>query len=478
MSVFQKGFLWGGATAANQCEGAFDLGGKGLSVSDVLSRGSYESPRYYSLDKSEKYSYPSEEAIDFYHHYKEDIALFAEMGFNCYRFSIAWTRIFPNGDDENPNEEGLQFYRDVLAELKKYQIEPVVTISHNEMPLNIVKSYGGWANKKTIDMYVRFAGTLFKEFGSDVRYWLPFNEVNDLNIPLSLFIEGGVHLPEMVYFGDNVDDLNLRWNAQNNVLIASAKIVKMGHEMNPDFYFGTMICHITLYPRTCHPDDILLVYKNDQMRNCLCSDVMLLGAYPYYAQKYFQDNQIVLELSEEEKQLLKEGTCDFYSFSYYQSITESTQEFKETSGGNIMGGIRNPYLELTSWDWPIDPTGLRYTLNKVYDRYHVPVMIVENGIGAVDILEENGEIHDPYRIEYLRDHIIEMGKAIEDGVDLIGYTPWGCIDLISMSTGEMKKRYGFIYVDKNDDGSGTMKRYKKDSFYWYQKVIRTNGEIL
>lgn len=478
MSVFPKGFLWGGATAANQCEGAYNLDGKGISVSDILSWGSFESPRYYSLERSPEYRYPTEEAIDFYHHYKEDIALFAEMGFHCYRFSIAWTRIFPNGDDEAPNERGLQFYRNVLAELKKYEIEPIVTISHNEMPLNIVKSYGGWANKKTIDMYVRFAETLFKEFGSDVRYWLPFNEVNDLNIPLSLLLEGGVYLPEMVYFGDNVDDLNLRWNAQNNVLIASAKIVKMGHEINPEFRFGTMICHITLYPRTCHPDDILLVYQNDQMRNCLCSDVMLWGEYPYYAQKYFRDNQIVLNISEEERQLLKEGTCDFYAFSYYQSITESTQEFEETSGGNIMGGIRNPYLKLSSWEWPIDPVGLRYTLNKVYDRYHVPVMIVENGLGAADTLEENGEIHDPYRIEYLRDHIIEMGKAIEDGVDLIGYTPWGCIDLISMSTGEMKKRYGFIYVDKNDDGSGTLKRYRKDSFYWYQKVIKTNGEVL
>lgn len=404
--------------------------------------------------------------------------MFAEMGFTCYRFSIAWTRIFPNGDDETPNEKGLQFYHNVLKELKKYHIEPIVTISHNEMPLNIVKKYGGWANKKTIDMYVRFAKVLFEEFGSEIRYWLPFNEVNDLNIPLSLLIEGGIYLPEMVYFGDNVDNMELRWNAQNNVLIASARIVKMGREMNPDFHFGTMICHITLYPRTCHPDDILLVYKNDQMRNCLCSDVMLLGEYPYYAKKYFQENGITLKLSEEEKKILKEGTCDFYTFSYYQSITESTQEFDETSGGNIMGGIRNPYLKLTEWDWPIDPEGLRYTLNKIYDRYHVPIMIVENGIGAVDRLEKNGEIHDLYRIDYLRDHIIEMGKAIEDGVDLIGYTPWGCIDLISMSTGEMKKRYGFIYVDKNDDGSGTMKRYKKDSFYWYQKVIETNGETL
>ena len=474
---FPKDFLWGGATAANQIEGAYNEGGKGLSVSDVLTKGSKDQPRLYSLERDNRYYYPASKAIDHYHHYEEDIALFAEMGFKAYRFSIAWTRIYPNGDDENANEEGIEFYRNILKLLKHYGIEPIVTMSHNEMPLNIVRS-GGWANKNTIELYKKYASTLFYEFKDYIKYWLPFNEINDINIPLSLFIEGGIYLPEMKYFGDNVDDPQKRWNAQNNVLIACASVVKIGKQINPAFRFGTMICHITLYPRTCKPEDILLVQSNDQMRNCLCADVMLKGEYPYYALRYFERNGIDITLSEEEKKILKEGTCDFYTFSYYQSITESTEEFEESSGGNIMGGIANPYLKLTQWDWPIDPVGLRYTLNKVYDRYGVPVMITENGIGARDVLEEGNVIHDPYRIEYVRDHIREMKKAIDDGVELIGYMPWGCIDLVSMSTGEMSKRYGFIYVDCDDDGNGSFERYRKDSFYWYKKVIETNGEDL
>ena len=479
MNGFPENFLWGGATAANQCEGAYDIDAKGLSISDILTGGSFDTPRSYSFDRDKsKYTFPSETAIDFYHHYKEDIALFAEMGFKAYRFSIAWTRIYPNGDDELPNQAGIDFYHNVLNELHKYHIEPIVTISHNEMPLHLVLKYGGWANKKVIDFYVKYATTLFEEFKDDVTYWLPFNEVNDMNIPLSLLLEGGVLLPEMKYFGDNVDDPNKRWNAQNNVLIASAKAVSAGRKINDKFHFGTMICHITLYPRTCHPDDILLVHQNDQIRNCLCSDVMLQGEYPYYAKAYFKKENIKLSLSEEESNILKQGVCDFYTFSYYQSITESTQEFNDYSKGNIMGGITNPYLKNTQWGWPIDPVGLRYTLSKVYDRYKCPIMITENGIGCNDILEKDGSVHDPYRIDYMKKHIEEMKKAILDGVELIGYTAWGCIDLISMSTGEMKKRYGFIYVDKNDDGTGDYKRYKKDSFDWYKKVIATNGEEL
>lgn len=476
MKKFPDQFLWGGATAANQCEGAYNIDGKGLSISDIVAGGSYDKPRYYSFERDKsKFTFPSETGIDHYHRFKEDIALLAEMGFKAYRFSIAWTRIYPNGDDEEVNIAGLAFYHALLNELHQYHIEPIVTISHNEMPLHLVTEYGGWSNKKVIDLYVRYAETLFKEFKDDVRYWILFNEVNDMNIPLSLLLEGGVYLPGMKYFGDNVDDPQVRWNAQNNVLIASAKAVRKGRKINPDFHFGTMICHITLYHRTCHPDDILLVHQNDQIRNCLCADVMLKGEYPYYAKSYFNKNQIRLSLSDEEKQALKEGVCDFYTFSYYQSITESTLEFDEYSKGNIMGGITNPYLKKTQWDWPIDPVGLRYTLSKVYDRYQCPIMITENGIGCVDKLEADGTVHDPYRIAYLKAHIQEMRKAIDDGVDLIGYMAWGCIDLLSMSTGEMKKRYGFVYVDRNDDGTGDYARYRKDSFYWYKKVIASNG---
>ena len=474
---FKKDFLWGGATAANQCEGAYLEAGKGLSVSDILTLGSHKEPRKIALDMDDTYCYPAKKAIDFYHHYKEDIALFAEMGFNVYRFSIAWTRIFPNGDDEIPNEEGLKFYDRVFEELKKYNIEPLVTISHNEMPLNILKKYHGWPNKKVINLYVKYCEVLFNRYKNDVTYWLPFNEINNLMLPLSNIIHGGIYLEGTQDFNNQKDDPNLRFNALNNVLIASAKAVKLGKEINPNFKFGSMICHITLYPRTCHPDDIFLVHQNDLVRNCMCSDVMLKGEYPFYAWNFFEKNHIHINLNDEEKRILKEGTCDFYSFSYYQSICESCQSFDEKTSGNIMGGVRNPYLKLTEWDWPIDPVGLRYTLNKVYDRYRVPVFISENGLGAVDHLE-NGKVHDPYRIAYLRDHIQEMEKAVEDGVDMFGYTPWGCIDLVSVSTGEMKKRYGFIYVDVDDFGNGSYKRYQKDSFYWYKKVIASNGENL
>jgi len=477
MKPFKEAFLWGGATAANQVEGAYLEDGKGLSVSDIVTVGSHTSPRIISLEQEEEYYYPSRNAVDFYHHYKEDIALFAEMGFKAYRMSISWARIFPNGDDDTSNEKGLPFYKDVFSELKKYNIEPVVTISHSDIPLAIGTKYGGWSNKKVIDLYVKYAETLFRTFKEEVRYWIPFNEINDMFFPLSALGQGAIIDKETKYFTNQKDDENKRINALNNMMIASAKAVIIGRKINPDFHFGTMICHITRYPRTCHPDDVLLTLKNDLYFNGTCADVMLKGAYPFYAIKEFEKKGIQLELGEEEKRILEEGVCDYYTFSYYQSISESTLEFNDETSGNIMGGIKNPYLTETQWNWPIDPIGLRYTLLKVYDRYHVPVMITENGIGCVDELEADGCIHDPYRIDYLRDHLIEMNKAVDDGVELIGYMAWGCIDLVSVSTGEMKKRYGFIYVDVDDNGNGTYKRYKKDSFYWYKKVIEANGVL-
>lgn len=474
---FKENFLWGGATAANQIEGAYLEDGKGLSVADIVTGGSHEQPRIISPSMDEKYFYPSRKSIDFYHHYKEDIALFAEMGFKAYRFSISWARIYPNGDDEKPNEKGLEFYDNVFKELEKYKIEPVVTISHSDIPLNIAKKYHGWNNKAVIHLYVKYAKTLFERYSKYVTYWIPFNEINDIFLAMSSLGQGAFIEEEECTFAQQKDDPNARFNALNNMFIASALAVKNGHEINNKFRFGTMICHITRYPRTCHPDDVLSVFKNDLFFNNTCSDVMLKGEYPFYTLKEFETRGIQLDLSDEEKQILREGVCDYYTFSYYQSISESTLKFDEQTSGNIMGGIKNPYLKETEWDWPIDPVGLRYTLLKVYDRYKVPVMITENGIGCRDILNEDGTIHDPYRIEYIKDHIIEMEKAIDDGVDLIGYMAWGCIDLVSVSTGEMKKRYGFIYVDTDDLGNGSFKRYKKDSFTWYKKVIESNGEI-
>ena len=477
MARFPDGFLWGGATAANQIEGAYNEGGKGISVADVMVAGEHNVPRIITDGIKDGYHYPNHTAIDFYHTYKEDIALFAEMGFKVFRMSIGWTRIFPNGDEEEPNEEGLQFYDNVIDELLKYNIEPLITISHDELPFYLVKKMQGWSDKRVIDYYVRYATCLLNRYKGKVKYWLPFNEVNNLEFPLGSLIQGGILNEGTVDFENQVDDVRLRWKAMNNVLIAAAKTVFEGRKIDPSFRFGTMICHITEYPRTCHPEDILHVFREDQFRNELCSDVMMFGEYPYYAYSYFRENDIDLELSDEDRLTLKKGACDFYTFSYYQSVCESVTYEEKTVKGNIMGGLKNPYLKESEWGWPIDPVGLRYTLNKVYDRYKCPIMITENGLGAIDKVED-GKIHDPYRIKYLHDHIEAMAAAIKDGVDLIGYTSWGCIDLISMSTGEMKKRYGFIYVDLDNQGKGSGKRIRKDSFYWYKKVIESNGEIL
>ena len=478
MKQFRNDFLWGGATAANQVEGAYLEDGKGISVADVVTSGSHTAPRRIALDQNEAYHYPSHTAVDFYHHYKEDIALFAEMGFKAYRMSISWARIYPNGDDAAPNPKGLEFYHHVFAELKKYNIEPVVTLSHSDIPLAIALKYHGWINKQVIDLYVRYALTLFENYKDEVRYWIPFNEINDMFLPMSALGQGALIDPQAQCIHQQKDDPDERFNALNNMMIASARAVVRGRQINPDFHFGTMICHITRYPRTCHPEDVLLVLKNDLFYNNTCADVMLKGEYPFYALNEFEKRGVRLQLNEEEKAILKEGVCDYYTFSYYQSISESTQEFSEETSGNIMGGIKNPYLQETAWNWPIDPVGLRTTLLKVYDRYRVPIMITENGIGCVDQLSADGKIHDDYRIAYLRDHILEMNKAVDDGVDLIGYMAWGCLDLISVSTGEMKKRYGFIYVDRDDEGRGSYARIKKDSFAWYQQVIASNGRQL
>lgn len=475
---FKKGFLWGGATSANQIEGAYLEDGKGLSCADIVTVGSHSKPRIISPEQNNEYFYPSRNAIDHYHHYKEDIALFAEMGFKAYRMSISWSRIFPNADDEVPNEKGLEFYDEVFKELQKYSIEPVVTLSHGDIPLAVGTKYGGWNNKEVINLFIRYAKVVLERYKDVVKYWIPFNEVNDMFLAMSSLGQGAKVPEKECSFAEQEDNPNERFNALNNIMIASAKAVIEGRKINPNFMFGTMICHITRYPRTCHPDDVLLVLNDDLFYNNTCSDVMLKGEYPFYTLKRFKDLGVNLLLSDKEKEVLKQGTCDYYTFSYYQSISESTLKFEDTTSGNIMGGIKNPYLKETEWNWPIDPVGLRYTLLKVYDRYRVPVMITENGIGCVDTLNDDGTIHDPYRIQYVKDHIIEMEKAIEDGVDLIGYMMWGPIDLVSVSTGEMKKRYGFIYVDVDDEGNGTFKRYKKDSFYWYKHVIETNGEEL
>ncbi len=483
---FPKNFLWGGAVAANQCEGAYREDGKGLSTADMLLGGNVNTPRTFCSHIIPDKFYPSHMGIDFYHRYKEDIKLFAEMGFKCFRTSINWSRIFPNGDDEQPNEAGLAFYDALFDECRKYGIEPIVTLCHYEIPWEITRRYGGFSSRKTIDLYVKYATTCFERYKDKVKYWLTFNEINGGTIPRGRY--NGVGLVEAedleretpTFISDLKDDPQRRWEALHNEFVASAKAVIEGHKINPEFQIGCMICHITWYPLTCNPADELAAQEKDLMFNDLCGDVQVKGVYnPVALAKLKKDGIDLSYITEEDKKILKEGTVDMYTFSYYMSNCISVDPKAEAIKGNLSGGMKNPYLKVSDWGWQIDPEGLKWTLKKLASRYPgVPLMIVENGFGAVDKVEEDGSIHDAYRVEYYRQHIKAMNEAIEEGAPLIGYTTWGCIDLVSFGTGEFHKRYGFIYVNRHDDGTGDFSRSKKDSFYWYKKVIETNGEDL
>ena len=485
--AFPEGFLWGGATAANQFEGGYDADGKGLSVPDVIMGGAVDKPRFITPGgvKAGEY-YPSHEAIDFYHHFEEDIDLFGEMGFKCFRLSTQWSRIFPNGDDVEPNQAGIDFYRKVFEACRRNGIEPLVTISHYEFPLALSHKYGGWDNPKIIDLWVRFCELLFTEYKDLVHYWLTFNEINCGCIPGMGDVMGVGILPdhdcEMAFGACDWDDPKRRLTGLHNQFVASAKVVQLAHKINPENKVGCMIAGNTNYPRTCNPDDVIAGMEADREFNFYCGDVQCRGAYPVWApvlwEKQGVDADYMWSLAKRDAEVLKAGTVDFYSFSYYQSNTVSVDPEMKKGKGNLFGGVANPYLKASDWGWTVDPKGLRYYLETVYDRYQIPLMIVENGLGAVDERAEDGKFHDDYRIDYLREHIKEMQVAVDHGVDLMGYTMWGCIDLVSASTGEMKKRYGFIYVDKDNDGNGDLHREKKDSFDWYAKVIASNGADL
>ena len=467
MSIFPKNFLWGGAVAANQCEGAYQEDGKGLSVQDVLPRGIRGSRTKLPTEENLKL-----EAIDFYHRYPQDIKMFAEMGFKVFRTSIAWSRIFPKGDEEQPNEAGLEFYDRVFEECRKYGIEPLVTLSHYETPLYLAETYNGWTDRRMIGFYERYVRTVFKRYRGKVKYWLTFNEINSLlHAP---FMSGGIANMQ----GLTEQDL---YQAAHHELVASALATKIGHEMMPDAMIGCMILSMPTYPLTPSPDDVIAAMDAEH-RNYFYGDVHVRGKYPGYMKRYFREHGIQIQFAPEDEEILK-NTVDFVSFSYYMSVCATSDPEKQKKGlGNLLGGVPNPTLKASDWGWQIDPKGLRYVLNMFYDRYQKPLFIVENGLGAVDVLneDENGNktVEDDYRIQYLKDHLIQVGEAVQDGVEIMGYTSWGCIDVVSASTAELKKRYGYIYVDRNDDGTGTMERYKKKSFYWYQKVIATNGSDL
>lgn len=486
---FPKNFYWGGATAANQYEGGWNEGGRGPALTDYTTGGSAKCNRYLTyidadgngqkkrtsivgttLPEGAKLAclddeyYPNHTGADFYHHYKEDIALFKEMGMNMFRLSISWSRIYPTGVEEEPNQEGLAFYRDVFNELKKNGIEPLVTISHYDDPAYIATEIG-WDNPLTIDLYYKFAKTVMEEYSDVVKYWLTFNEINSM-LMMAAFVP---NMPK--------EAISLSYIQLHNKFVASAKVVKYAHETYPNFVMGCMIAGLVNYPYTCDPKDVILCQQKMQDYFWYCGDVQARGGYPASAKRIWAKYDLDPSFFNKDAELLKEGKVDIFTFSYYNTTCVTSHKDVAKDGvGNISMGAKNPYIQYSDWGWGLDPDGLRYILNEIEDRYSLPIMIVENGLGAYDKLEEDGKVHDPYRIEYFKYHIQAMDQAIGDGVNLIAYTPWGIVDLVSASTGEMAKRYGVIYVDFDDEGKGTLKRYKKDSFDYYANVIKTNGE--
>ncbi len=465
--TFPVDFLWGGAVAANQCEGAYDEDGKGWSTQDLAPKGIVGPITDHPTEDNLKL-----QGIDFYHRYKEDIALFAEMGFRVFRFSIAWSRIFPNGDEEVPNEAGLAFYDDLIDECRRHGMEPLVTLSHYETPYHLAKAYDGWCSRKLITFFQRYCKCVMERYKGKVHYWLTFNEIN--SILHNPYLSGGILTPKKKL------SKSALYQAIHYELVASALVTKMAHEIDPDNKVGCMVIGIPSYPLTPNPDDVIANMEQDR-HNLYFTDVQARGAYPKYLNRYFKENGIQIQMEEGDEEILK-NSVDFISFSYYMSTCGCADpNAHPQTAGNIIPGVANPYLRSSQWGWQIDPKGLRYLLNQFYDRYQKPLFIVENGLGARDeLIEKDGvlTVEDDYRIEYMREHLLQVEEAIEDGVEVMGYTSWGCIDLVSASTAQMSKRYGFIYVDRNDDGSGSMARYRKKSFYWYRDVIASNGASL
>ena len=480
---FQEGFLWGGATSAPQYEGGFGLGGDGEGHMDFIAcipkekrrnspsgfAASYEQFQYVR-EHPQQFNLPYRRGTDFYHRYQEDIALFAEMGFKTFRMSVSWPRLFPTGEETAPNPEGIAFYHAVFDELHRYNIEPLVTMVHYEIPVSLTIRYNGWEGRELIDLFCRYAEFLIDEYKNDVKYWITFNEINmTAHSPL---IGGGLFTERT----KKKNELSCIWQALHHQFVASARIVKYCHDTAPDCRIGLMINRQEIYAQTCRPEDELRAMKDDQF-NFSFLDVAVRGKYSSVMKAFFHENEIDLTITEEDLRDLKDAKIDFAAISYYMTWVASGDPERQEKLGSFVRELKNPYLAASDWGWPIDPTGLRITLNRIYDRYELPIFIVENGLGAYDTLD-HGKVHDDYRIRYLRSHIRCVGEAIEDGVEVLGYTPWGCIDLVSMSGSDISKRYGFIYVDADDEGNGTYDRLRKDSFFWYQKVIRTNGKDL
>lgn len=465
--------LWGVATAANQVEGAYDKDGRGISNVDLLPFGDYrlsiaQGERKYTDVPSNLY-YPSHEAIDFYNRYKKDVALLAEAGIQAYRFSISWSRIYPTGLEQQPNEAGLKFYENLIDELLKYKIEPVVTISHFDVPKGLMDEFGSWKSRRMIQMYVKYATTLFNRFKGKVKYWITFNEINMiLHKP---FTGAGI----TIYDNENREEVI--YTAAHHEMVASALVTRKLRQIDPKAQIGCMLAAGDYYPYSPNPEDVRETQKANQ-ENFFFLDIQARGEYPSWTLNKFQSLGININITAEDRKILKENTVDFVSFSYYSSRTSKADtRGVDTNTGNAAGGVVNPYLERSDWGWMIDPLGLRIVMNTIWDRYQKPLFLVENGLGAYDVVEKDGSIRDDYRIEYLKRHLEEIKVTVEeDGIPLIGYTMWSGIDLISSSTGQMEKRYGLIYVDKDDEGKGTLRRIKKDSFYWFKDFINETTE--
>lgn len=462
---FPDNFLWGGAIAANQAEGAYLEDGKGLDISAGFPHGIKQ--EFDEIIDPDKY-YPTHVAIDFYHRYKEDLELMSEMNFNVFRTSINWSRIYPNGDDETPNEAGLKYYDDLFDEMHRLGMEPLVTLSHYETPTHLVTKYGSWRSRSLIDFFLRYCETVFNRYKGKVKYWLTFNEINNMRR-----MPGGAG---GIFFKEGENKQEVIYQASHHMFVANALAIKLCHEICPDAKIGCMLSLSNVYPNTCRPEDVFETMEL-RRRSLMFGDVMIRGAYPNYVARIWEEENVHVAMEPEDEELIRTYTADYLGFSYYRTSThEYGQPFYGDTGGDQ--GTPNPYLETTPWGWQIDPIGLRYTLNELYDRYQIPLFVVENGLGQIDELDEHGNINDIYRIDYIRDHIKAMKEAVKDGVELMGYTYWGPIDIVSAGTGEMKKRYGFIYVDRDNEGNGTMERKKKASFDWYAKVIASNGKEL
>lgn len=462
VTEFPKDFMWGGAIAANQAEGAYLEDGKGLDISAGFPNGIKHG--YDPVIEEDKF-YPTHEAIDFYHRYKEDLALMEEMNFNAFRTSINWSRIYPNGDDLEPNEAGLKYYDDLFDEMIKRGMHPIVTLSHYETPVHLVEKYGSWRNRKLIDFFLTYCETVFERYKDKVKYWLTFNEINNMRR-----MPGGAG---GIFFKDGENEQQVIYQASHNMFVANSLSIKLFKEIIPEGQIGCMLSLSNTYPNTCKPEDVFETMEL-RRRSLMFGDVMIRGEYPSYTTRIWAEEGIEVHMEPGDEEIIKCHTVDFLAFSYYRTSTHKFgQPFHGDTGGDQ--GTPNPYIETTPWGWQIDPLGLRYTLNELYDRYQIPLFVVENGLGQIDEVDENGNITDDYRIEYVRDHVRAMKEALKDGVELMGYTYWGPIDIVSVGTGEMKKRYGFIYVDRDNDGKGTLERKRKKSFYWYAELIKNNG---